>query len=85
MRIPFLRTTFPFVGLLSPVITFTRVDLPAPFGPIKVVISPRSNLSEMLSKTSRSPNETVIDCSSTRVVIKEAVLNRLCKRCNVII
>src|SRR5436305_6511188 len=47
--------TMPVDGLMRPVITFTVVDLPAPFGPSNAKISPVSIRSERSLTASVSP------------------------------
>ena len=51
MRIP------PPAGLISPVSSLRSVDLPAPFGPIRIVVVPPAS-SSVASATSRRPPAT---------------------------
>ena len=46
--------TLPFVGFITPATTFKRVDLPAPFEPIKPITSPCFTLNEISDKAQNS-------------------------------
>ena len=53
------RKTWPAVGGNTPAMMLNRVDLPAPFGPIRPVIDPAATVSEQSSTAVRPPNRFV--------------------------
>src|ERR1035437_623749 len=55
----FGRTTLPFWGSISPVKTFIKVDLPAPFGPVRPYRRPLVKVTETSSKSSFCPYRIV--------------------------
>ena len=58
MRSCFCRTTLPLLGASEPIKTRSSVDLPDPFGPTIVTISPASRPIETSSSTVVPANRT---------------------------
>ena len=59
-----LRTaSSPVSGSSCPARIASRVDLPAPFGPIRPILSPSFTVSEMFWKSGLAPNCLVTDCA----------------------
>jgi hypothetical protein len=46
----------PLVGLYTPVSMLKKVVLPAPFGPIRLMVDPRGMVKSTLSTATRPPN-----------------------------
>ena len=61
------RTTEPFWGASSPVSSFMKVDLPAPFGPVRPYRRPAENAVVTSSKSTFDPNR--IDTPLTEIIV----------------
>src|SRR6266568_5245053 len=61
--------TLPSLGRITPAIRLNKVDLPAPFGPIRPTSSPRSILIEMSRLATSPPNRCVTCCTSSSAVM----------------
>src|ERR1700748_3933187 len=59
------NNTFPEVEARSPVRQLKKVDLPAPFGPIRPRISPRSSVTDAASTARKLPNALVTSRASS--------------------
>src|SRR6266446_9061967 len=77
------KMTEPDVARRTPVITFTSVVFPAPFGPIRPTISPRPRVNDTLS-TARTPPNAFVNPRTSRIafpVIAELAGSRPTETC----
>ena len=63
------RTTVPRCGGSSPVSSFMKVDLPAPFGPVSPYRRPAENVVVTSSKSTFDPNR--IDTPWTEIILEQ--------------
>src|ERR1700739_1811056 len=61
------KRTLPEVEVRSPVRQLKKVDLPAPFGPIRPRMSPCSSVTEAASTARKLPNALVISRASRSI------------------